>query len=205
VNREIAASREDWAFLTWEHPLIRETIELFDQQPVGAATIAKLRLKSVPQGTMLLEGISLVRATGPAELDLAKYLPRTPIRLLINSEGRDLAQALPLEPLNKSLEPIPAKAGPALLKQVRKPLEQMIMLTETQADARAETIKKQALSAYASALDEELRRHQSLEQKTGRSDAAETKRLTEAKQEGLKALSQAGAELFALRLILTHH
>jgi hypothetical protein len=81
----------------------------------------------------------------------------------------------------------------------------MIMLTETQADARAETIKKQALSAYASALDEELRRHQSLEQKTGRSDAAETNRLTEAKQEGLKALSQAGAELFALRLILTHH
>jgi len=205
VNREIAASREDWAFLTWEHPLIRETIELFDQQPVGAATIAKLRLKSVPQGTMLLEGISLVRATGPAELDLSKYLPRTPIRLLINAEGRDLAQALPLEALHKSLEPIPAKAGPALLKQVRKPLEQMIMLTETQANARAETIKKLALSAYASALDEELGRHRSLEQKTGRSDPAETKRLTEAKQEGLKALSQARTELFALRLILTHH
>ncbi len=205
LNREIAASREDWAFLTWEHPLIRETIELFDQQPVGAATIAKLKLKSVPQGTMLLEAISLVRATGPAELDLPKYLPRTPIRSLINVEGRDLAEALPFQALNKTLESIPAKAVPTLLKQIRKPLEQMIAAAERQAETRADGIKKHALAAYESALNGELQRHQTLEQKTGRRDPMETSRLTRAKQEGLKALSQATTELFALRLILTHH
>lgn len=89
-NREQALSREDIEFLSWDHPILRNGIDLILSSDIGRCSIATLRHKGLPTGTLLVELIYVIEAQGPASLQLNRFLPPTPIRLLIDAQGNNL-------------------------------------------------------------------------------------------------------------------
>lgn len=205
-DRKIAASREDWEFLTWEHPLVTETLELFEADTLGSGTLARLRLPNLPEGTLLLEAIAVVRVLGQSRMDLKRFLPRTPLRLLIDEKGRNLAEALPPEKLNPRLENLPAKAAGSAIKQVREPLLNLISRTEKQAQSLAGDFINRAQIAFTDYIDSEIERTSLLIQ--AQVDAQISNDLVRLRQEremGYTALAQSQVSIHALRLIATHH
>src|SRR5690606_7163616 len=54
-DRDRALSREDLAFLSWEHPLVRGGMDLIMSTDFGSATICTLPVKGIKPGTLLLE------------------------------------------------------------------------------------------------------------------------------------------------------
>jgi ATP-dependent helicase HepA len=205
-DREIAASREDWEFLSWEHPLITETLELFESDTIGSGTVSRLRLTNLPEGTLLLEVIAVVRVLGQSRLDLKRFLPRTPIRLLIDAKGRNLAAALPPEKLHPRLENLPVKAAGSAIKQVREPLLELISTAEKQAQTLANEFISKAQIAFTQHLDAEIERTTLLSQ--AQADAQLTEELALLKQErdaGYAAFAQSQVSIHGLRLIATHH
>ncbi|WP_313575124.1 RNA polymerase-associated protein RapA, partial [Pseudescherichia sp.] len=79
-ERDVALSREDAQFVTWEHPLIRNGLDLILSGDTGSSTISLLKNKALPVGTLLLELIYVVEAQAPKQLQLNRFLPATPVR-----------------------------------------------------------------------------------------------------------------------------
>ena len=56
--------------------------------------------------TLLLELVYVVEIQAPQGLQLTRFLPPTPIRLLLDSKGNDLAQQVAFDHLQRKLKPM---------------------------------------------------------------------------------------------------
>ena len=205
LSRTTAASREDWAFLTWEHPFVCDILEIFTTDTVGSAGFARLTLNAVPEGTLLLEAVAVTRVSAPAYLDLERFLPRSPTRFVVDINGRDLAQALTPAVLDTRLEPIPNKAAATIIRQIRSELTGLIAASEALANSAAEQQIAQARAQYTTFVQAELTRLDRLTQTGDTTFDQDRDRLKSDLDLGLKALSTATNAVCALRLIATHH
>lgn len=95
ADRQRALSREDVSFLTWDHPAVRGALELLLGTTKGNAVIA---LTEIPgPDAVILEAVHVLEVVAPAELHVGRFLPATPVRILVDNH---LAEpALPLGPL----------------------------------------------------------------------------------------------------------
>ncbi|ORU93462.1 MAG: RNA polymerase-binding ATPase [Cycloclasticus sp. symbiont of Poecilosclerida sp. N] len=93
-NRKIALSREDFHFLTWEHPLVTAAMEHIINSEFGNATFCTISLPPVAAGTLVLEAIFTTHCPAPKRLKLHRYLPKTIQRVVVGSNGLDMTNIL---------------------------------------------------------------------------------------------------------------
>lgn len=105
-DREVALAREDAQFITWEHPLIRNGLDLILSGDTGSSTISLLKNKALPVGTLLVELIYVVEAQAPKQLQLNRFLPPTPVRMLLDKNGNNLAAQVEVETFNRQLNAV---------------------------------------------------------------------------------------------------
>ncbi len=91
VDRTIALAREDMQYLTWEHPMLVAVMEMLTADTVGNAAISIVKNDDLESGVYLLECLFVIECSAPASLQLNRFLPVTPIRVLIDQEGKDVA------------------------------------------------------------------------------------------------------------------
>lgn len=102
----MALAREDAQFITWEHPLIRNGLDLILSGDTGSSTISLLKNKALPVGTLLVELIYVVEAQAPKQLQLNRFLPPTPVRMLLDKNGNNLAAQVEFETFNRQLNAV---------------------------------------------------------------------------------------------------
>jgi ATP-dependent helicase HepA len=90
VNRQIALAREELQFLTWEHPLVTAAMDLVLSSETGNAAVSVIRHDHLKGGQFLLECLFIVECSAPSELQISRFLPHTPIRVLIDQNQKDL-------------------------------------------------------------------------------------------------------------------
>lgn len=151
-SREQALSREDMAFLTWEHPIMVEAMDMVASTELGNAAIATLSLKGIPAGTLLLECIYCINCVAPKYLQVERFLPLTPIRLLVDSRGKDLAEIMPHARLNDLCEKVKKPVALQIIKQVHSQVEEKMQHAGSLADAR----RVETLAAAEARMREEL-------------------------------------------------
>ena len=83
-DRDRALSREDAQFVSWEHPIIRNGLDLILSGDTGSCAVSLLKNKALPVGTLLVELVYVVEAQAPKHLQLTRFLPPTPIRMLMD-------------------------------------------------------------------------------------------------------------------------
>ena len=103
-DREKALSREDLEFLSWEHPMVSEAMEMVMTTELGNSAIATISLKGIQPGTLLLETFFIAHCVAPKDLQLNRFLPLSPIRLLVDVNGKDLSAILEHNRLNNLCE-----------------------------------------------------------------------------------------------------
>jgi ATP-dependent helicase HepA len=93
-NRKIALSREDFQFLTWEHPMVTAAMEQIINSEFGNSTFCTMALPPIPAGTVILEAIFTTHCPAPKRLHLHRYLPKTMKRIVVGSNGLDMTDIL---------------------------------------------------------------------------------------------------------------
>ncbi len=88
-----------------EHPLIRNGLDLILSGDTGSSTISLLKNKALPVGTLLVELVYVVEAQAPKQLQLNRFLPPTPVRMLLDKNGNNLAAGSSLKPSTVSSAP----------------------------------------------------------------------------------------------------
>lgn len=61
-NHDQALVREETQFISWEHPIIRNGLDLVLSSESGSSTLSMLKNKALPVGTLLLELIYVVES-----------------------------------------------------------------------------------------------------------------------------------------------
>jgi ATP-dependent helicase HepA len=100
-DRNTALSRDDMALLSWDHPMMRGGIDLILGSEIGATSVALLKNKALPIGSILLELIFV--AESAAHPQLYRFMPPTPIRLLMDKNGQNLGEKVAFDAFNRQL------------------------------------------------------------------------------------------------------
>jgi len=153
-DRATALSREDVLFLTWEHPIITESMSVLLSSDIGKASLGTFSHRGVPAGTVLLEAIFRIECLAPRYLQAGQFLDYTPLRMLVTKDGKEVGERLSSAYLAEALESIPNTTSAAALSKLRNILESLFDVLEQRAtdaiNQRREAALKQANAFYDS-------------------------------------------------------
>ena len=109
-DRQRAISREDIRFVSADHPLVQDTIDLLIDSPTGTTAFCLLE---ADQPNLLLEAVFVLETIADARWHVDQFLAPTPVRVLVDIHGQDLtdlrdgasiAEAISDAPLPQFLE-----------------------------------------------------------------------------------------------------
>lgn len=203
-DRELALMREDVLFLTWDHPMIRNGIDLITSGDIGKSAVSLLVNKNLPAGTLLLEAIYIVEAQAPKDLQLTRFLPPTPVRILLDNKGNDMASQVSFAGLEKQLKPVNKQMANKIAKMARSDIEKLIAFSDEKVVPQAQALIEQAKQNADHTLGAELHRLTSLQAVNKNIRADEIQALEQLREASLQHLDQANWRLDSLRVIVSN-
>ncbi|USD64971.1 RNA polymerase-associated protein RapA [Vibrio sp. SCSIO 43136] len=204
-DRETALSREDMHFMSWEHPMIQGGIDLLLSEGVGTCAVSLLKNKALPVGTMLLELVYLVDAQAPKRSGLSRFLPKTPIRMMLDGKGNDLSSQVEFDSFNRQLSPVNRHMASKLVNSVQAQIHDLIVSGDKHIEAHLEKARAQAMQEMNSSLNGELERLQALKAVNPNIRDQELQAIEEQISELTGYINQAQIQLDSLRLIVVSH
>ena len=202
-DRELALTREELAFLTWDHPMIRNGIDLIVSGDIGKCAVSLLINKHLPPGTLLLETIYVLETQAPKGLNLSRFLPPTPIRVLLDNKGNNMATQVSFTGLEKQLKPVNKQMANQIVTMAKNDIRKLIAISEQRVQPQAEMIMQEAQQLADNALSAELHRLTALQAVNKNIRADEIALLEAQKSQILHHLSQATWRLDSLRVIVS--
>jgi ATP-dependent helicase HepA len=204
-DRSQALSREDAQYVTWEHPIIRNGLDLILSGDTGSCALSLLKNKALPVGTLLVELIYVVEAQAPKHLQLTRFLPPTPVRMLVDRKGTNLAGKVEFESFNRQLNAVNRHTGSKLVNAVQQDVHEILKLAEDEAATMAREVIDVARREADEKLSAELSRLDALSAVNPNIRQDEIDALESNREQVLSALNEAGWRLDALRLIVVTH
>jgi len=204
-DRNQALSREDAQYVTWEHPIVRNGLDLILSGDTGSCALSLLKNKALPVGTLLVELIYVVEAQAPKHLQLTRFLPPTPVRMLVDRKGTNLAGKVEFESFNRQLNAVNRHTGSKLVNAVQQDVHEILQLAEEEAATLARQLIDVARQEADEKLSAELSRLDALSAVNPNIRQDEIEALESNREQVLSALNEAGWRLDALRLIVVTH
>ncbi|MDD0824444.1 RNA polymerase-associated protein RapA [Mannheimia sp. AT1] len=203
-DRQLALMREEVEFLTWDHPMIRNGIDLITSGDIGKSAVSLLINNKLPAGTLFLEAIYIVEAQAPKGLNLTRFLPPTPVRVLLDNKGNNLASQVSFDGLERQLKPVNKQMANKIAKMARVEIEKLIKASEKAVITQAQQIIETAKFEANSKLKAELHRLESLKMVNKNIRADEVETLEQQLNETLTQLESANYRLDSLRVIVSN-
>ena len=204
-DRAQALANEDREFLTWEHPMTREAMELLTASELGSAALILIQGDArFPRATLLLEILYVAECPAPPELQVEHFLPPTLVRLLLDAEGRDRAGEIAHESLRGDCLSHNGTLARALIASQASRLAERLEQGEELAHGALKHLEQEARTRMHQVLGDELERLLALAAVNPTVRPDEIARLRHRRERLDVLLGQAHLRLDALRLIIAH-
>ncbi len=100
-DRKYALSREDISFLSWDHPMVSDAIDLVLISGTASASYGVLRETKNPG--LLLEILFVLETPTAQNTSIDRFLPNTPIRVVIDHTAKDVTEKYPIDKFDNKL------------------------------------------------------------------------------------------------------
>ena len=150
----------------------------------------------------MIECFFAVACTAPKKLQVERFLPATPIRVLLDGSGKDLTAIIKHPQMNKLCEHVKKSTRLAIIKQVRGDLERMVKQAQEQAQLKAKPLIEEAQQRVENVIGEEFKRLTELKALNGAIRDDEIEFMERRQAEALESIGHAGAELQAIRVVI---
>lgn len=198
-DRQRALSREDVSFITWDHPMATGAIDKVLSSTIGTASCGLIRKSGKPG--LLLELIFVLETSGKQRIDIDRFLPHTPLRVVVDHMGEDVTESYSVPMLNKSV--VPGRMD-ALLENdifVETMLPDMISSATEIAEEMGEIEIVKGLEQMRRTLDHEINRLTALQKKNKDIRADEIYAAIEERNTLFALIKKARVRLDAVQLI----
>jgi len=198
-DRRRGVSREDVGFLTWDHPMVNGAMDLLLGVETGNCAFAVL--PTAHERTIILELIFVLEPIAAPRLHADRFLPLTPIPLLVNHKLEDITESFSDNTWERKLQ----KGSPYKLidnpQIAQRTIPAMLETAANFAETKAAALRDSALREMDLLLGHELERLQTLAQTNDHIRPQEISLAREQQEELARALAQAPLRLDSLRLI----
>jgi ATP-dependent helicase HepA len=195
----VRATREgELDFLTWDHPLVTGVLDLLLGGDRGRASVAFVR---GGEGEVALEGIFVLECVAPPGLDVARFLPPTPLRAVVNHRLSDVTEALPPSFLEGRLRDARKELRFRDLGFLEELVPRMLKKARSIAVREARGRIDRSREEMRKSLSLEIHRLRSLAEVNDHVDPEEIDRVEERMKRMEKAISGAALRLDSLRLL----
>ncbi|MFM4859355.1 RNA polymerase-associated protein RapA [Aeromonas hydrophila] len=202
-DRNTALSRDDMALLSWDHPMMRGGIDLILGSEIGATSVALLKNKALPIGSILLELIFV--AESAAHPQLYRFMPPTPIRLLMDKNGQNLGEKVAFDAFNRQLTPVNRHLGSKLVTASQPVIHGLIGKGQAIAEELKGGIVDKARAQMAQTLQQDLDRLEALKAVNPNVRGSELDYLRNLQAELHHLIDQTQLKLDAIRFIVVTH
>lgn len=138
--------------------MIQGGIDLLLSEGVGASAVSLLKNKALPVGTLLLELVYVVDAQAPKNSGIGRFLPQTPIRLMIDGRGNDLSEQVEFDSFNRQLSPVNRHLASKMVSSVQTNIHELIAAGEKVIAEKVSLVTAQAQQDMSNSLNSELER-----------------------------------------------
>lgn len=198
-DREQALVREDAQFLTWDHPLVTGALDLLLGSEQGKSSFA--RWQDDDEAGLYLETVYLLECVAPPQLHVDRFLPATPLCILVDHRATDASNLLHHRPFRDHLS-----RGDAHLLLERPELREdllpgLLEKSRQLASDQGAAITSRACADMTAQLDHEITRLQELKKVNPSVRTEEVDLLVEHRNNLARHLDGARLRLDAVRLI----
>ncbi|KIO35867.1 RNA polymerase-associated protein RapA [Shewanella sp. cp20] len=204
-DREMALSRDDIALITQEHPLVQTGLDLITSSETGTTSVAVLKNKALPAGTVFLELIYMADASAPRSSQLYRYMPPTPVRVLLDKNGNNLSENVSYESFDKQLSAVNRHIASKLVNASQTILHPLFAKGEAFAEAAMKQLTEEASARMTQQLTAELERLEALKAVNPNIRDEELEHLRNQMVELGNYLDGCQLQLDAVRLVLVSH
>ncbi|ORU89578.1 MAG: RNA polymerase-binding ATPase [Cycloclasticus sp. symbiont of Poecilosclerida sp. M] len=201
-NRKVALSREDFHFLTWEHPMVVGAMDQIINSEFGNATFNTIKLSPVPAGTLILEAIYTVHCPAPRRLQLQRYLPHTVQRIVVGSNGLDMTKIAKAEHISARLTRVKKGVAQNIIQHGKESIKSLIERSEELVKPYQEALIEETVSTMQQQEDDKLNRLKAMAKVNPNIREDEIQLQQKMKEQLLTHLKRAVFKLDAIRVSL---
>lgn len=204
-DRATALSQEDAHFISWDHPMVQGSLDMICDDDFGTASVALLKNKKLPAGTFFVELIFIAEAMAPKSLQVGRFLPPTPIRVLLDKSSNNLADNVAFDAFNQQLSAVGRQTASKLASALQSAIHPMITSAQGLAQTKLDALRVESLGKMHTALGEEQARLTALKQINPNIRDEELSFFDKQRSDLTTYIEKAQVKLDAIRLIVVSH
>ena len=201
-HRDIALTNEDIHYLTWAHPMVVNAMDRVSSSEFGNTAVSAIQCEQIEPGTLLLESLFVLEASGERIQQSKRYLPATTIRILIDEHGRNNYLKFDHETLNKYQVRVSAEISRQVIKLKKESIKTMVSSSESLAQMEVPNIVSHARDQIQQLFTQEIERLQALQKVNPNVRMEEIEFLQQQLEGLLRMLHSMHLRLDALRVIV---
>ncbi len=201
-DRSAALANEDLHYLTWEHPFVRNAMDMILSSEFGNTALVALGYSGVKAGTLLTECHFLMEFSDDAGRRNERYFPNTSIRVVVDEAGEDHAESAEFELALQQTQRVDSDTAIKVVKARQAVLTGMLELAERVADTRVPGLIDEARSNGRELLGHEVERLVALQKVNPGVRDEEIEFFSEGLKHFEHALEHARLRLDAVRIIV---
>lgn len=199
-DRQKALSREDITFISWDHPMVVGIMDFISSKEMGNVTIASW--KNPTKENFLFEAYYLLSVVADKKLQIQKYFPPTPLRVLMNQQFQDQTQKIPKKFIDEGTESLSQEKRAQIKELPKDYLKECIKKGRELCVARAKQYKDKFKEDMLKVMNAEIERLEALRKVNPTVSETEVLLLKFNRDNMVKAMEKAELSLDSLRIIV---
>lgn len=201
-DRDTALSNETLHYITWEHPMVVEAMEMVATEEKGNASLVTLKNTGLPPSTIIIESLFHLNAPADSSLQISRFLPADSIRLVADERLMDRTKVLDGQFIHNNHSSVPLNVALQVIKMKTIEMKKIIAAIEGKSERILPEYIKTAQIQAETTLDAEINRLKDLSQINNYIRTEEIDHLESQKSETLTALAQAKVQMNAIRVMV---
>lgn len=161
-DRATALTREDFTYLSWDHPMVSAAMDLILDEGYGQADCQVVKMEQLPKTLTFVEASYVLQCTAEASLNIERYLPAEVQTFAVGIDGKDYTDIVKELDVDSFKQRYNRNALRKVVVKNREALEALIDRSAAMAEAALPTLVDQARELITQEHSDALERLRSL-------------------------------------------
>jgi len=151
-DRATALTREDFTYLTWDHPMVTAAMDLILDEGFGQADCQVIKAEELPKTLTFVEASYILQCTADSRLNIERYLPARVQSFSIGIDGQNYSEVIDAIDVDSRKQRYDRNALRKVVVKNREALEGLMDKTAAMADESLPEMVEEARAA----IDQEM-------------------------------------------------
>ncbi len=200
-DRNTALTREDFTFLTWDHPMVTASMDLILDEGFGQADCQVIKAEELPKTLTFVEASYVLQCTAEPKLNIERYLPARVQTFAVGIDGNDYTELVATLELDSRKQRYDRNALRKVVVKNREAIEALIDKSAAMAEGALPAMVEEAKAALEQEYDDARDRLVSLARVNPSVREEEIETLDARKNAAIESLSGTHARPVSVRVM----